>query len=229
MIYLGENINDEFGFFQPQTKRNNRHKVEYPCNECDYVATQTGHLKTHIEIKHKGIRYPCSKCDYAAKTAINLNRHVKNIHKRVRYYPCSKCVYIATTANALNKHVENKHEGLRYPCSQCDYIATLASALKVHVESKHEGVRIPCSQCEYSATDTSTLKRHVEMAALIKGELDVEEFEIKEKIVSIKEDILPFSTVEDTCTINLLKDDFKMEYTGIQSKLEKFSYIKYRI
>ena len=176
MIYLGDNIDDEFGFFQPQTKRNNRHKVEYPCNECDYVATQTGHLKTHIEIKHKGIRYPCSKCDYAAKTAINLNIHVKNIHK-----------------------------------------------------IKHERVRIPCSQCEYSATDTSTLKRHVEMAALIKGELDVEEFEIKEEIVSIKEDILPFSTVEDTCTINLLKDDFKMEYTGIQSKLEKFSYIKYRI
>ena len=171
MIYLGDNIDDEFGFFQPQTKRNNRHKVEYPCNECDYVATQTGHLKTHIEIKHKGIRYPCSKCDYAAKTAINLNIHVKNIHK-----------------------------------------------------IKHERVRIPCSQCEYSATDTSTLKRHVEMAALIKGELDVEEFEIKEKIVSIKEDILPFSTVEDTCTINLLKDDFKMEYTGIQGKLEKFSY-----
>ena len=36
------------------------------------------------------------------------------------------------------------------------------------------------------------------MAALIKGKLDVEEFEIKEEIVSIKEDILPSSTVEDS-------------------------------
>ena len=61
------------------------------------------------------------------------------------------------------------------------------------------------------------------MAENIKAQLDVEEFGIKEEIVYIKEEILPPSTVEDTCTINLLRDDIKMEYTGIQGKLEKFS------
>ena len=61
------------------------------------------------------------------------------------------------------------------------------------------------------------------MAENIKAQLDVEEFGIKEEIVYIKEEILPSSTVEDTCTINLLRDDIKMEYTGIQGKLEKFS------
>ena len=44
------------------------------------------------------------------------------------------------------------------------------------------------------------------MAEIIKEELDLEEFQIKEEIVFIREDILPSSTVEDTC------------------KLEKFSY-----
>ena len=36
------------------------------------------------------------------------------------------------------------------------------------------------------------------MAETQKGELDLEEFEIKEEIVSIKEEILPSSTVEDS-------------------------------
>ena len=61
------------------------------------------------------------------------------------------------------------------------------------------------------------------MAGTQTEELDLEEFEIKEEIVYIKEEILPHSTVEDTCTINLLRDDIKMEYTGIQGKLKKFS------
>ena len=38
------------------------------------------------------------------------------------------------------------------------------------------------------------------MAEVIKEELDIEEFEIKENIFSIKEENLPSCTVEDTCT-----------------------------
>ena len=43
-----------------------------------------------------------------------------------------------------------------------------------------------------------------------KEELNIEEFEIKEEIVSIKEEILPSSTVEDTCSVD----------TDIKGKLE---------
>ena len=56
------------------------------------------------------------------------------------------------------------------------------------------------------------------MAETIKEELNKEEFEIKEEIVSIKEEILPSSAVEDTCTVNL-KKHLKMENTEIQGKL----------
>ena len=49
------------------------------------------------------------------------------------------------------------------------------------------------------------------MAKFIKEELNIEEFEIKEEIVSFQEEILPSSTVEDTC-----KDDLKKANTGIQ-------------
>jgi len=57
------------------------------------------------------------------------------------------------------------------------------------------------------------------MAEIIKEELNIEEFEIKEEIVSTKEEILPSSTVEDTSTVNLNKDDIKMENSEIQGKL----------
>ena len=55
------------------------------------------------------------------------------------------------------------------------------------------------------------------MAEIIKEELNIEEFEIKEEVVSFKEEILLFSTVEDTC-----KDDIKKENTGIQGELDNF-------
>ena len=59
------------------------------------------------------------------------------------------------------------------------------------------------------------------MGEIIREELNIKEFEIKEEIVSIKEEILPFSTVEDTFTVNLHKHDIKMEDTGIQGKGKK--------
>ena len=52
------------------------------------------------------------------------------------------------------------------------------------------------------------------MAEIIKEELNIEEFEIKEEIVSNKEEILPSSTVVDACTVNLHNDDIKMENIG---------------
>ena len=62
------------------------------------------------------------------------------------------------------------------------------------------------------------------MAKFIKEEINIEVFEIKEEIVSFQKEILPSSTVEDTCTVNLHKDDMKMENTGIQGKHNNFVF-----
>ena len=61
------------------------------------------------------------------------------------------------------------------------------------------------------------------MAEMSKEELNIEEFKIKEEIVSFKEEIHLFSTVEDICTVNLPKDDRKMEIEGITGKLKNFT------
>ena len=60
------------------------------------------------------------------------------------------------------------------------------------------------------------------MAEIVKEELNIEEFEIKEEIISFKEEILPSSSVEAKFTVNLHKDDIKMEIKGIQGKLNNF-------
>ena len=54
------------------------------------------------------------------------------------------------------------------------------------------------------------------MAETSMEELNIEEFEIKEEIVSFKEEILPSSTLETKFTVILHKDDIKIENTGIQ-------------
>ena len=63
------------------------------------------------------------------------------------------------------------------------------------------------------------------MAETTMEELNIEEFEIKEEIVSFKEEILPSSTLETKFTVNLQKDDIKIENTGIQGKINNFTFL----
>ena len=48
-------------------------------------------------------------------------------------------------------------------------------------------------------------------------EIKLEEFEMKEETVSIREEILPGSTVEDTCTVYVQGERIKRENIGIHS------------
>ena len=60
------------------------------------------------------------------------------------------------------------------------------------------------------------------MAEIVKEELNIEQFEIKEETVSFKEEILPSSSVEAIFTVNLHNEDIKMEIKGIQGKLYNY-------
>ena len=72
-------------------------------------------MKKHVENIHEGVRYPCLQCEYASTTSGHLKRHVKSKHEGVRY-PCSQCAHAATTASNLKTHVKSKHEEVQYPC-----------------------------------------------------------------------------------------------------------------
>ena len=52
----------------------------YPCNNCNYTATNTNRLKKHAYAVHEGVRYPCLHCEYKATQKSSLSRHIKRIH-----------------------------------------------------------------------------------------------------------------------------------------------------
>ena len=60
------------------------------------------------------------------------------------------------------------------------------------------------------------------MAEIMKEEIDLEEFEIKEELISKNEEILPSSIVKNTCTVNLYKNGVKIDKTEIQGKPNGF-------
>ena len=48
----------------------------FPCYNCEYVATQNGHLKRHVIAKHSGERLECKSCGKKFTLKESLRRHV---------------------------------------------------------------------------------------------------------------------------------------------------------
>ena len=38
--------------------------IKYPCQQCDYQATDPSALRKHTKGKHEGTKYPCQQYDY---------------------------------------------------------------------------------------------------------------------------------------------------------------------
>ena len=59
-------------------RRKKKLTKQYPCDQCDYVATRSDHIKRHKENKHEGVQYPCDQCDYTATQSGNLKKHIES-------------------------------------------------------------------------------------------------------------------------------------------------------
>ena len=55
----------------------------FACGQCDYVATQNGHLKRHKVSKHSNITVECEQCQICLKPN-NMTRHMKEVHRESR-------------------------------------------------------------------------------------------------------------------------------------------------
>ena len=60
--------------------------VKYPCDQCDYKATQKGDLLRHLKSIHEGVKYPCGQCDYKATERSSLSRHFKSTRCVSKFY-----------------------------------------------------------------------------------------------------------------------------------------------
>ena len=71
-------------FSEQKRFRKSKRGAIFLCGKCDYVATKSFHLKTHIKSKHEGVRFPCDQCDYVATGVQSLKLHIENKHEGVR-------------------------------------------------------------------------------------------------------------------------------------------------
>ena len=54
------------------------------------MASQISDHKTLIMAQHFGIKYPCNHCDYVASQKCNLRTHLKSKHKLAYCYHCNE-------------------------------------------------------------------------------------------------------------------------------------------
>jgi len=152
-------------------------KRKHSCDQCDYIATRSDHLKRHKLSIHKD--RDCSEGVYVSpiqyhrrtdtedeegndnnEDNMNGSPTKKRRRQRRRRFGCDQCAYSATRTDHLKRHVEAQHSGLRYACDICSYTTTRPARLKVHKSVVHEGNVYLCDKCTYSANDLGTLKRH---------------------------------------------------------------------
>ena len=97
-------------------------------------------LQQHVKSVHKGVTFPCEDCEYKATQKSNLQTHIKSTHKGVML-SCPDCDYYATTKSNLQKHnkLVHKHKGeILFPCPECGSIFTQKGNLKTHTKSIHK-------------------------------------------------------------------------------------------
>jgi len=104
-----KSLNQERRVSRPRQQNVVNKDGKFPCDQCNYVAGQSGHLNLHRRSKHEGVKYPCNECDYKATTPSHLTTHTNAKHAGVRY-PCDQCDYKATTQGHLTTHMRRKHE-----------------------------------------------------------------------------------------------------------------------
>jgi len=136
----------------------------FPCKKCDYVSTQSGHLKRHWIAKHTEQRYECGLCGSVFTMVHTLNRHKSNKHGGLRFR-CQEddCSFEATRRSSVKEHMERNHTDKLFPCHHCDLKAESARILKKHLALSHEGRVFYCPECDYSHWERMEMRRHVEV------------------------------------------------------------------
>ena len=152
-------------------------KKKFPCDSCNYIATQIGNLYRHKKIIHKinvikkqkEIRsLECDQCKFIApsKSKMNLHRRKHNLTVKTKSeFPCDQCGYKAYQKVHLNRHLVRIHgldlKGFTYPCNFCNFCASDRYNLENHIKITHEKLRLICKICENKFTKKSSLKYHM--------------------------------------------------------------------
>ena len=122
----------------------------------------TAHKKVHNKVPKRKI-YPCNICEYRASDTYRMNDHMKTVHSNERPFECSVCHTSFKLDKLLKTHFKKVHSNdtKKYSCNQCDYATSDKCHLKTHINSVHLGLRpFKCDTCESTFTQQSHLNYH---------------------------------------------------------------------
>ncbi|XP_014290325.1 zinc finger protein 711 isoform X1 [Halyomorpha halys] len=151
--------------FYPQVELKVKQSKErrYQCPFCEYKATRTGNLKSHILGKHTVEKpYHCPHCEFTSAYTNHLRRHIKAKHIGEKPHKCPYCDYRSSNNGPLKIHITAKHSEAAYPCPHCEFVSVYPNHLKRHLKVKHTDERpFECNVCPYRTGLKSSLIKHI--------------------------------------------------------------------
>ena len=82
--------------------------VKFPCEQCDYKATEKGELLRHMKSIHEGVKFTCEQCDYKATGNGYLLTHIKSIKESINLNktPQARDPQVKINLSPKDKHCE---------------------------------------------------------------------------------------------------------------------------
>jgi hypothetical protein len=112
-----------------------RHKLQ--CDQCDYSATTTTHLKNHL-MQHLDERpHQCSVCSKAFRTRPQAAEHEMAVHGAAEEVECDQCDKRFASRGGLARHRQAHHSGRSHACADCDKTFASRASLRSHERRAH--------------------------------------------------------------------------------------------
>ena len=92
----------------PKNMNDNVIKIN-KCNQCDYVSSHAGNLRTHFKTHSGEKSNKCNQCDFASVQAGDLRRHLKS-HSGEKSNKCKQCDFACSDPSSLWRHMKRKGE-----------------------------------------------------------------------------------------------------------------------
>ena len=91
----------------------------YPCDQCDFMATQPSSLKIHECSIHREMKYSCDQCDYLTNTSSNLHRHTESKHLELGNISKKRKIKdVLSESCSKDLHKKSKRIDIIYPCKE---------------------------------------------------------------------------------------------------------------
>lgn len=111
-------------------------KKPFQCDQCDYSAARSCHLKDHMLTHSNEKPFQCDQCDYSCVTKSALKLHIRT-HTGERPFRCDQCDYAAARGDSLASHMRIHTSAKPFKCDECAYCTAYRQALVQHKKRIH--------------------------------------------------------------------------------------------